>query len=691
LTEKRRHDNGWIGKQVKGLGLQTKKILIRSSEYRFKAAVIFDPKALTKLFERYSLPVPPDFASTTPHQNNKSNDSNNIDWCGVEKKNKAIAAPSTTSNTNNDNDLSAWCGVVLDKIRDEPGIEQNDESDEPAPAPTIVALDTETEAFDKRRGITQQNCRMRGLALSYDGKKADYVVDPEAWPMLMPDPALPVVMHNAKFDLAVLDRTGLPKPDKWEDTLIAARLIDEAGEHGLKPLAQRLLGIADPITFEEADRLRMLDPELFNEYARNDARYTYRLWQQFKPELERQGLTAVYNLEKTLVGVVLAMERAGLKVDLLLIGQLHEETKVDATRLQAQVFEAAGCEFDISSTRKTAAVLYDKLGLKCTKKTANGHRSVDHETLESIRGSHPIIEVLLRYRELDKLASTFLKVLPKYADKGGRIHPEYKPLGAVSGRMTCTNPNVQQIPSRTELGKRLRRAFIAEEGHKLVVADFNQMELRVLAHFSEDPLLLNAYAGAGTDLHALTASKMFRRPVDEVTKAQRAIAKMINFGIAYGVTAPGLSSRLRPLGVEVSETQCETFIADYFNTYPGVSRFLDLARRAAQARGYVKSLMGRRRRLQAVDARESRQVQNHIVQGTAADLAKDAMIRLHNALPAGARLVGMIHDEFIVECREKDADAVTALMKVTMQQTPADFKVPLLVDVHVSDNWGDAK
>jgi DNA polymerase I len=261
----------------------------------------------------------------------------------------------------------------------------------------------------------------------------------------------------------------------------------------------------------------MLDPELFNEYARNDVRYTYRLWQQFSLELDRQGLTTVYNLEKTLVGVVLAMERAGLKVDLPLIGQLHEETKADATRLQTQVFELAGCEFDIGSTRKTAAILYDKLGLKCTKKTANGQRSVDHETLESIRGSHPVIEARLRYRELDKLASTFLKVLPKYADKGGRIHPEYKPLGAVSGRMTCTNPNVQQIPSRTELGKRLRKAFIAEEGHKLVVADFNQMELRVLAHFSEDPLLLDAYAGAGTDLHALTASKMFRRPIGEVT------------------------------------------------------------------------------------------------------------------------------------------------------------------------------
>jgi DNA polymerase-1 len=166
---------------------------------------------------------------------------------------------------------------------------------------------------------------------------------------------------------------------------------------------------------------------------------------------------------------------------------------------------------------------------------------------------------------------------------------------------------------------------------------------------------------------------------------------MINFGIAYGIIAPGLSTRLRPLGVDVNETQCETFIEDYFKTYPGVSRFLDLARKAAQARGHVKSLMGRRRRLAAVDARESRQVQNHIIQASAADLAKDAMVRLHSALPSEARVVGMIHDEFIVECREEDADAVRELMKETMQQKPPGFKVPLLVDACVSDNWGDAK
>jgi DNA polymerase-1 len=290
------------------------------------------------------------------------------------------------------------------------------------------------------------------------------------------------------------------------------------------------------------------------------------------------------------------------------------------------------------------------------------------------------------------LASTFLTVLPKFADAQGRIHPEFKQLGATSGRFSCSNPNVQQIPSRSELGKKLRRMFVAEEGNVLVVADWSQMELRILAHYSKDPLLIEAYTSENeTDLHTLTASKMFGKPESDVTKTERGVAKMINFGIAYGITPIGLFNRLRPQGAAVSQEDCERFIADYFDTYAGVRTFLNKVETVARTRGYVKSLSGRRRRVSGRNPREVRQAQNFVIQGTAADLAKTAMVQLHTNLPAGARLIAMVHDEFIVECRAEQAEEVRALMVETMSRQPQGFVIPLKVEAQIGANWGECK
>jgi DNA polymerase-1 len=326
--------------------------------------------------------------------------------------------------------------------------------------------------------------------------------------------------------------------------------------------------------------------------------------------------------------------------------------------------------------------------LKCPKKTPGGKRCVDNESLNEI--AHPIAVKLSEHRKLGKLESAFLKKLPMHADANGRIHPEFKPLGAVTGRFSAADPNVQQIPGKSELGKAIRRAFICEEGNKLIVADFSQMELRVLAHYSQDETLLNAYCnGAETDLHALTAQKMFDR--ENVSKDERGIAKMINFGIAYGITDVGLYRRLTASGIDTTTKDCKKYIADYFKTYPDVKRFLSQVEKTIRERGYVKNLFGRRRRLKGNNSKEIRQAQNFIIQATSADMVKRAMVSLAAKLPDGADLISMVHDELIVECRAAHAEEVRGIVVEVMQNTPEGFTVPMTVDAKIVDCWADAK
>src|SRR5262249_5280085 len=403
-------------------------------------------------------------------------------------------------------------------------------------------------------------------------------------------------------------------------------------------------------------------------------------------------VAAVYELEKAVLPAVMAMEAAGMKLDLAQMNEMRRAVQIETDSIEAEIYDLAGCQFDLHSPQKVAAILFDKLGVPSNKETKGGQRSVDKEALEDVRGYHPAVDAILRYREIDKLASTFLGVLPSFADQAGRIHPEFKQLGAATGRFSCSSPNVQQIPSRSELGKKLRRMFVADEGNALVVADWSQMELRILAQYSKDPLLLSAYqSGTETDLHTLTAARMFGKAEADVIKSERAVAKMINFGIAYGITSIGLFNRLRPQGVDVTEEQCERLIADYFKAYSGVRKFLDQVKPRLRERGYVRNWFGRRRRVPGETPRQIRQAQNFIIQSTAADMAKTAMVRVHSALPEGARLIAMVHDEFIVECRRELAEDVRSLMVEAIQTTPDGFVVPMVVEAKIADNWGNAK
>jgi DNA polymerase I-like protein with 3'-5' exonuclease and polymerase domains len=702
LLERQKFTPTRYGIHLKSLGFRSAQL--KAGAYKGRSAVIYSQSDFERVFNSFSLPIPAKQPSTpsTPDVNVDKKE------LAESRVGESVSAKNSTLDSDNSSGFNGLGELVEGVEGCFPKYGEGEESGAFDSVPAEVSVDTETEPFTKKHAegktwvelrktgktpVTPRNAKMIGLALSYDGEgRSDYVTDPGAWPLLMPEADQTVVFHNAKFDLGVLKRTGLSAPEKWEDTLIAAHLLNETGEHGLKPLAKTHLGIEDPTTFEEADRMRLLNPEIFEEYARNDARYTFRLWPQFRREMERQGLMAVYELEKAVLPTVMAMEDAGMKLDLAQMGEMRRAANVEADRIKAFIFESVGCEFDLNSARSVGVILYDTLGLPCANKTKGGQRSVDKRTLREIRGQHPAVDGIIEWREVDKIARDFLTTLPAFADENGRIHPEFKQLGATSGRFSCSTPNVQQIPKRSDLGKKLRRMFVADERNALVVADWSQMELRILAQYSKDPLLLSAYTdGAGTDLHRLTASKMFGKSETEVTDSERSVAKMINFGIAYGITAVGLFNRLKPQGVDVTLEQCEQFISDYFKAYSGVQDFIRNVEHRLREKGYVKNWFGRRRRVSGRNAREIRQAQNFIIQGTGADMAKEAMVRLHSALPEGAKLISVVHDEFIVECRQEQAEDVRALMVEIMQATPEGFDVPMVVEAKIANNWGDAK
>lgn len=579
--------------------------------------------------------------------------------------------------------------------------------------PPLVAVDTETEEFDYDKGLTPRTVKMQGMSVAFDGERAVYWTDTDQWKKFLGEVErgnTKCVFHHAKFDLLKLQMAGLPVPKNWEDTKIAATLIDENNDSGLKntyarlfvnPLASRLTGKEQEVRlYKDVDRA---DDTAFAEYAANDARFTLALWEKFQPQIEQQELTRVYELEKAVVPVAQSMEGRGMLVDRDALQDLGQFVLLERARTLGVLLDMAGdFEFEPNSVKQCGELLYDELGLQCQKKTKGGKRSVDSEALSYL--DHPIADAILEYREYQKMATAFTEKYPTYIEEDGRIHAEFNPLGAkATGRWSCKNPNLQQVPSRGgELAKRLRNCFVAAPGHKLIVADYSQMELRVLAHYSEDPILLAAYNSADEpDLHIRTASLIFNKPESDVEKNERGISKTANFAISYGITPIGLFKRLKALGIDVTLQECIDFIDKWFGTFKGVKAFLERVERVIKRRGYVMSLYGRRRRVRGRTPREIRQAQNFIIQSSAADLCKQALVDVYLSLPETGRfnaLLGdginaMIHDELIVECRDDRAEQVRDLVVEMMTRTPdfVKFKVPIKVDAHIVDRWGDAK
>lgn len=514
---------------------------------------------------------------------------------------------------------------------------------------------------------------------------------------MIPTDDTTVICHKSVFDFQKFKQTGLPVPTRFEDTKIASWLIDENRTTSLKPLSKELLGV-EAVDYKDVDRS---NEEEFNKYAKNDSLWTRRLWlEQFAKEIEAQELVKVYELEKAIVPVVLSMQEKGMLVDRERLDALAKavdeslaeaEEKVNALLLQ---YKTEGIDiaedFNINSTKQMSEFLYgeDGLGLDCKKFTKKKAPSVDTEALTKL--NHPFTNAIIDQREFQKLKTAFTEKFPLHIEADGRIRPEFNQMGAATGRFACSNPNLQQVPSRSELGKQLRNCFLAPPGRKLVVADYSQMELRVLAHFSQDKAMLEAFK-TGEDLHYRTASLMLGKPVEEITKVERSIAKMINFGIVYGLTPQGLYNRLCAEGIETTLEECERFVDLYFRSYPLVDQFLGTVKKRVRMRGYVKTIFGRRRRLSGKFDREVRQAQNFVIQGSAADLCKKAMVDIHAELHPEDYIIAMIHDELIVECAEERAEEVRELVVAKMKTVPRTFKVPIEVEAHIVDRWGEAK
>lgn len=490
---------------------------------------------------------------------------------------------------------------------------------------------------------------------------------------------VPLVVHGAKALFHELERFKLPIPAIAHDTMLGAYLLHTAQRgYGLNVSLAAEYGVAP----EEGSP----QPTAYDLYAmklRQDAR------------LERRGLTALlHEVEQPLTMVLFQMEREGFLVDVQVLDELSDLFTKEIEESRRAVFELMQVpEFNLNSPKQLGEVLFDKLGLPVRKKNRSGSYSTDAEVLESLSPYHPAIEPLLRYRQLSKLQSTYVDGLRKLVGKEGRVHTTFDQTATVTGRISSLEPNLQNIPIRTEEGREIRRAFVAGEGLILLDADYSQIELRVLAHMSGDEAMCDAFI-KGQDIHTRTAAEINDVPMEDVTGDMRRAAKATNFGIVYGISGYGLA---RNAGI--SRKEADRFIATYFERYPGVRAFMDKCVRLGYDRGYAETLYKRRRELfelrspnRNVRSFGERAAMNTPVQGTAADIIKAAMVRVNQRLQEGgyrAKLILQVHDELVVECPLDEADAVSVLLEDTMENI-VQLRVPLLAEVSRGKDWEQA-
>ncbi len=525
----------------------------------------------------------------------------------------------------------------------------------------------------------------------------------EALRPLLEDPAKPKIGQNLKYDASVLARAGITLRGIAYDTMLESYVLDAVGgRHNMDDLALRLLGYhttafeavagkgKDQLTFDQVS-LEQAGP-----YAAEDADITFRLHKVLWPRLaQTPSLLSVYEtLEAPLVPVLSRIERNGALIDTARLRAQSAEIAEALAGLEAEAHELAGGPFNLASTKQLQEVLYDKLELPVLKKTPKGAPSTAEPVLAELAHDYPLPAVIMRYRTLAKLKSTYTDTLPQQVNPGtGRIHTSYHQAVTATGRLSSSEPNLQNIPIRTEEGRRVRQAFIAPPGYRLLAADYSQIELRIMAHLSEDPTLCKAFA-EDRDVHQATAAEVFDVALENVTGEQRRRAKAINFGLIYGMSAFGLA---RQLGLERGEAQ--GYIDRYFERYPGVKAYMDRTRALAAEQGYVETLFGRRLYLPEIRVQNQQRRQaaertaiNAPMQGTAADIIKRAMIAVDRWLleaPEAARMIMQVHDELVFEVPEGAVDAVAAEVRRHMEGAAA-LRVPLKVDVGVGAHWDEA-
>ena len=575
----------------------------------------------------------------------------------------------------------------------------------------LFALDTETDNLDyMAANLVGISFALENGEAAYLPLQLDYLGAPKtlekttALTLLKPileNPAIQKVGQNFKYDLTIFARNGIDVQGVAFDTMLESYVLNSTGRHNMDDLAKRYLG-HQTISFEEIAgkgknqlTFNQIPLEQAAEYAAEDADVTMKLQQVLWEKLSKEPtLEKLFKeMELPLLGVLSRMERRGVLIDSDALFLQSNEIANRLSELEEQAYVLAGQPFNLASTKQLQEILFDKLGLPVIQKTPKGAPSTNEEVLEELAFSHELPKVLVEHRGLSKLKSTYTDKLPQMVNpQTGRVHTSYHQAVTATGRLSSSDPNLQNIPIRNEEGRRIRQAFIAREGFTVVAADYSQIELRIMAHLSQDQGLINAFT-QGKDIHRSTAAEIFGVALDEVTSEQRRNAKAINFGLIYGMSAFGLS---RQLGIGRADAQ--SYMDLYFKRYPGVQTFMHDIREKAKAQGYVETLFGRRLYLPDINSSNGmrrkaaeRVAINAPMQGTAADIIKRAMIQLDQTLQndPDIAMIMQVHDELVFEVRSEKVAFYSELIK-TQMESAADLVVPLIVDVGQGNNWDEA-
>ncbi|MDC1075582.1 DNA polymerase I [Litorivicinus sp.] len=574
----------------------------------------------------------------------------------------------------------------------------------------IFALDTETTS------LVARHAKLVGVSLScmagqacyipvghVEGKQLDMTPVLFALSDLFADPDLTMVGHNLKYDLTILETVGLLPQCRLADTMLMSYVLDAAaGRHDMDSLAKRLLGV-ETTSYEDvcgkgAKQIRFDEVALesASHYASEDADITLRLYNQFVDRLNQvPSLQSIYQeLELPVMQILREMENHGALLDVDILNAQSVTLGVRLEQLESEAQALAGRPFNLASPKQLQEILFDELQLPVLTKTPKGAPSTNEEVLQELALDYPLPKLLIEHRSLSKLKGTYTDRLPGDCDPAdGRVHTSFHQAVTSTGRLSSSDPNLQNIPIRTEEGRRIRKAFIAPDSWSVMAADYSQIELRIMAHLSGDKSLVDAFA-RGDDIHRATAAEVFDLEPMFVTDEQRRRAKAINFGLIYGMSAFGLG---RQLGIERAEAAA--YIDRYFERYPGVRRYMDSTRAMAHEKGYVETVFGRRLTLPDIHARQvpvrqaaERAAINAPMQGTAADIIKRAMLRVHQALATsnlGCHLLLQVHDELVFEVRDRDLDPARQLIRLEMEAA-AELSVPLVVDIGSGDSWFEA-
>jgi DNA polymerase-1 len=565
-----------------------------------------------------------------------------------------------------------------------------------------IAFDTETD------GLDAHVCKLVGFSFAVAKGKAWYVDASliDIFRPLFADPGKIFVGHNVKFDCSVLRRYGIGFASVPRDTMLEHYCLDAAARHGMDTLAEQYLGYR-PIPIEKLigekergkEQLSMaaLKGEDILDYAAEDADVTLQLDDALRPLVAEAGAMKALELaEEPLIKILIGMERDGVRIDTGALKEYGRELDRELLALTQGILQYAPAGFNPDSPKQLGELLFDRLGIdsSAAKRTVKGQWSTDERTLSKIVDAHPVVSTILDYRACAKLKSTYVDKLPTLIDADERVHTTYAQAFTETGRLSSSDPNLQNIPIRTERGRKIRRAFVArDEKHMLVSADYSQIELRLMAAFSGDKAMLQAFSD-GEDIHRDTASRVYDVMPAFVTPEQRSKCKMVNFGIIYGISAFGLSQRLR-----VPRKEAASLIDTYFKLYPKVREYMDKSIAKAREKGYAETFLGRRRTLRDINSRNAtarqaaeRDAINTPIQGSAADLIKVAMVKVDRALKAAAmrsRMVLQIHDELLFDAPREEVDALCEIVRREMGGA-LDFGVPLEVGIGIADNWLDA-